>query len=140
MPDPAPLALLLAVHEIREPPPLGPVPHGVRTPPPLGAAPRASAPPHELVPFTRTRLHEFGRGHVPARLPAAGPVAPHFPPLALAGIALLAAAVPLGGLFHRRRTRRRIAPEAVCEGAGCHPHARGGRLGVEAATRKSPPV
>ena len=85
--------------------------------PPLGAAPRS---PHPIAPLTRTRVHRPRPVGVVQRPFAARAAAPHLPPLAWAGIALVAAAIPLGGLAYRR-TRRRAATAALATEAPPRP-------------------
>ena len=74
--------------------PLGRSPHGA---PPLARAPHATPSPRRIAPRPRPAAH--------------GRPAPAIPPGAWAGLVLLAAGVPLGGLVRRGRLRR--APGAA---------------------------
>jgi hypothetical protein len=76
---------------------LGPDP-----PPPLGAAPRRPVAPRGSPPA----LPQPVRAPQPAAAPA-----PRAPVLAIAGLALLAAGIPLGGLARRRRRSARTAAD-----------------------------
>jgi hypothetical protein len=100
--------------------PLGLLPamRGVRRLPPLGAAPRSLSPPRALVPVAPGAAHRARPVAPVDGAPAARPAAPAVPALGWAGVALLAGAVPLGGLVHRRRRAQRASAHAAArEGA-----------------------
>jgi hypothetical protein len=96
-----PLALLAA-----DPPPAGRGP----SPLPLGRAPRVRrSPPAVRAPAPIPRRSAVPRPRPVASPSPAAPSDAAIPPAAWAGLVLLAAGVPLGGLLRRSRRRRRAA-------------------------------
>jgi Peptidase family M23 len=108
-----PLALLAGDHDPG--PPAGPAPAPApRGRSPLLAPPRPANAPRRVRPAGAPRPLSTPAAD-PRPRPAAGPgdAAPAIPGLAWAGLVLLAAGVPLGGLVHRRRRRATRAAGAA---------------------------